>query len=192
MHVRGKVSESRSAISPYPGRLGSQVETPAEEPASPVREVALYLEAEGATAPVDSTDVPQMKQVRLRFEPRVLVIPAGTTVAFPNLDPVFHNVFSYSSAKRFDLGRYPKGHSKSVTFEKPGLVRVFCDVHSSMSAHILVVDTEHVAQPDASGRFVLEDVPEGRHTLTLWHPDLGEREVVVRVGEGTTHVELDF
>lgn len=179
-------------LSPYAGRLGGESGAAAPPPPA-VEEIALYLaDLRPPTAPPDSLPRPQLKQVSIRFDPRVLAIPVGTTVDFPNLDPVFHNVFSYSPAKRFDLGRYGKDKSKAVRFDTPGLVKVFCDVHASMAAYILVVDTPFVVQPDLTGAFVIEGIPEGRHRMTVWHPDRGEQVLEVEVGEGTTHVEIGF
>jgi len=115
--------------------------------------------------------MPQLAQKGQRFVPRVLPIAAGTTVDFPNMDPIFHNVFSLSPVKRFDLGRYPRGHSKRVTFATPGLVNVFCDIHSSMAAYVLVLPHHAFAQPDSAGAFTLPEVPAGRYVLHVWHPD---------------------
>lgn len=188
----GAPAPNSPRISPYAGRLGSEATTAAPPPAT-VQEVALYL-AELRPRPVhpDSLPRPAIRQVSIRFDPRVLAIPAGTIVDFPNLDPVFHNVFSYSPTKRFDLGRYGQGRSASVLFDRPGLVKVFCDVHASMSAYVLVVDTPFVVQPDATGTFVIDGVPEGKHRMTVWHPDRGERVVEVDVGDGTTRVDLEL
>jgi plastocyanin len=103
------------------------------------------------------------------FLPHVSVITAGTTVQFPNNDSVFHNVFAYFDAKKFDLGMYPRGASKSVTFDKPGVVALLCNVHSEMSAYIVVVDTPYYAVCDREGRFMLKDVPPGQYTVHAWH-----------------------
>ena len=158
-----------------------------------VREVALYLaDLRPQPADPDSLPRPAMHQVSIRFDPRVLAVPTGTTVDFPNLDPVFHNVFSYSPTKRFDLGRYGQNKSKSVRFDTAGLVKVFCDVHANMSAYILVVDTTFVVQPDATGSFAIEGIPEGRHRMTVWHPDRGEQVLEIDVGAGTTRVDIAF
>ena len=186
------VQSSAPRLSPYAGRLGGEAGDATPPPPS-VEEIALYL-ADLRPHPVrpDSLQRPQLRQVSIRFDPRVLAVPVGTTVDFPNLDPVFHNVFSYSPAKRFDLGRYGQDKSKSVRFDKPGLVKVFCDVHANMSAYILVVDTHFVVQPDLTGSFAIDGVPHGRHRLTVWHPDRGEQVLEIEVGEGTTHVEIGF
>jgi plastocyanin len=103
-----------------------------------------------------------------RFLPRVLPVTVGSTVAFPNGDPILHNVFSVSPARRFDLGLYRKGEGKSVTFDQPGLVRVYCNVHHAMIAYVAVLETPHFTMAGAEGRFTLE-VPDGPGTLTVWH-----------------------
>lgn len=186
---------TRATISPYAGRLGGDVERTSPPAATP-EEIAVHLGIAGDVAPPPAEDpsppTPEMRQVSIRFDPRVLAIPVGTTVAFPNMDPVFHNVFSYSPTRRFDLGRYGQGKSRSVTFDEPGLVKVFCDVHAEMSAYILIVDSPWVTQPDAGGNFAIEDVPPGVHRMTLWHPDRGERTVEIEVGDDTVHVELEL
>lgn len=103
------------------------------------------------------------------FEPRVLTIPVGSSVTFPNADPILHNVFSLSEGNRFDLGLYRKGAGKTWVFKAPGLVRVFCNVHHSMVAYIWVLDTPFSATPDSSGNFTLSGLPEGAGTLEIWH-----------------------
>lgn len=125
------------------------------------------------------------------FEPRVVAVTRGSTVDFPNDDPFFHNVFSLSRAASFDLGRYARGHSRSRVFPKAGLVKLFCDLHVYMSAVIFVFDHPWFAVPDATGRFLLDEVPAGRHTLKAWHERIGDAEVTVVVEPGrTSDVEL--
>ena len=102
------------------------------------------------------------------FSPYVLPVQVGTIVHFPNNDEVFHNVFSLSSTKRFDLGRYEQGASKSILFDKPGVVRLFCDIHSHMSAFIVVFSHRFFTTTDEAGQYSLEGVPEGRYTLVAW------------------------
>ena len=108
-----------------------------------------------------------------RFLPRVTIVPPGSTVRFPNRDPLKHNVFSVSAGNRFDLGLYGEGEGRAQRFEHPGLVRVYCNVHHAMIAYVLVLDTPHVVSPDAAGAFALEDVPEGMGRLTIWHERAG-------------------
>ena len=93
---------------------------------------------------------------------------------FPNDDPIYHNVFSLSRAKTFNLGRFPKGKSRGVRFDKPGVVKVFCQIHSHMSATVMVFDHPWFAIPDEEGTFELPDVPPGNHQITAWHERLGD------------------
>jgi plastocyanin len=111
----------------------------------------------------------QVATRKKEFVPRVLAVPVGSTVTFPNDDPILHNVFSVSGANRFDLGLYRKGPGKSWTFKSPGPVRVFCNVHHSMVSYIYVSDSPYYASPSADGNFVIADVPDGAGTLEVWH-----------------------
>jgi plastocyanin len=137
-------------------------------------------EAETALARVDGP-LPRLAQKDQCFVPRVLAIAAGTRVDFPNLDPIYHNVFSLSPVRRFDLGKYPRGNSRQILFPKPGLVNVYCDLHSDMEAFILVLPHHGFARPSASGEFTLPALPAGRYLLRAWHPDLGEQSVTVDI-----------
>lgn len=132
-----------------------------------------------------------MDQRNETFVPHVLAVMVGTVVDFPNSDKTFHNVFSLSKARRFDLGRYAAGHSKSVRFDRPGVVRVFCDIHSHMSAFVLVFTHPFfdVAEPD--GRFRLENVPPGTYTVVGWYEGDPRTTRSVTVPAGTlVDVEL--
>jgi plastocyanin len=115
------------------------------------------------------------------FTPRVLVVGVGTTVDFPNEDPIFHNVFSVSGDNRFDLDLYKRPKSGSWTFVHPGLARVYCNIHPQMSAVVLVRDNPFFTKAASDGSFSLEGVPAGRYTLKAWHERGGETsaEVVV-------------
>jgi plastocyanin len=125
------------------------------------------------------------------FVPHVLAVTVGTVVDFPNSDKTFHNVFSLSRAKRFDLGRYAAGRSKSVRFDRPGLVRVFCDIHSHMNAFVLVLSHPFFDVTDGDGRFRIDNVPAGTYTVVGWYE--GEprtsRSVTVPPG-GVADLEL--
>jgi len=123
----------------------------------------------------------RMDQLEQHFIPRILVVPAGQSVEFVNSDNVFHNIFSYSPPKKFDLGRYPKGHSRSVTFVKPGEVQVYCDIHSDMRADIIVVPNALWSLVGRSGRYRIDRVPAGAHTLKVWLPSTGERSYRIDV-----------
>jgi plastocyanin len=108
-------------------------------------------------------------QQNRRFHPHLLVVPVGTAVDFPNRDPFFHNVFSMYDGKRFDLGLYESGTTRSVTFTRPGASFIFCNIHPEMSAVVMAVDTPYYAVSDRGGRVTIAGVPEGRYRLFAWH-----------------------
>lgn len=112
----------------------------------------------------------EMRMEKKKFSPRVLPVTKGTTVNFPNLDPILHNAFSTSTNKNFDLGLYSGGETGSKTFEKPGLVRVYCNVHHGMVAYILVFDNTFFTKIEDNGSFKLTDLPETSGKLFIWHP----------------------
>jgi hypothetical protein len=114
-----------------------------------------------------------MEQTNRRFSPDTLVIQAGSQVSFPNLDPIFHNVFSLSKSKTFDLGYYPKGQTRLVTFSAPGIVYVDCHLHPNMAGTIVVTPNRWNTKADQDGRFVLKDVPPGNYTIVAWHKVAG-------------------
>jgi len=138
--------------------------------------------AESALA-VAAPETPRLAQKGQMFVPRVVAIAVNSNVAFPNEDPIYHNVFSLSPTRRFDLGKYRRGGSRTVNFPKPGLVNVYCDIHSNMEAFILVLPHHGFARPKASGEFRLPDLPAGTYVVHVWHPDLGEQTVSVEVPE---------
>jgi plastocyanin len=130
----------------------------------PAIQAVVYIEGGKKSEPLTHAMVDQRHKT---FLPHVSVVTVGTTVRFPNDDTVFHNVFAYYDAKKFDLGMYPKGASRSVTFDKPGVVALLCNIHSEMSAYIMVVDTPYYAVTDSKGRFMI-DLPAGHYTLHGW------------------------
>ncbi|MBI2568588.1 MAG: methylamine utilization protein [Candidatus Schekmanbacteria bacterium] len=133
----------------------------------------------------------KVAQSNKEFSPRVSIVRAGSEVAFPNLDRIFHNVFSLSPTKSFDLGLYRNGASKSVAFDKPGLVHVFCNIHSHMIAYLLVVDSDIYGITDQAGNITLERVPAGMQTVSGWSAEGEEwsRSVVVKAA-GTAELEV--
>jgi plastocyanin len=132
-----------------------------------------------------------MDQHNETFVPHVLAITTGTTVDFPNSDRIYHNVFSLSKTKSFDLGRYAAGHARSVTFDRPGIVRVFCDIHSHMNAFILVFSHPFFAMTDAEGRYRIENVPPGTYGVIAWNEGISSEPRPVTVADGAV-TELDF
>jgi plastocyanin len=118
------------------------------------------------------------------FSPHVLVVPAGSTVSFPNHDPFNHNVFSLSEEQPFDLGLYGRGETRSVRFTRAGIIRVYCNVHAQMSALIVVRDGPYFAQPEGDGSFALPPVPPGQYLLHAWHERAGEITQPLEVPSG--------
>lgn len=133
---------------------------------------------------------PTMSQSNMMFLPSVLAVAVGTTVSFPNQDPFFHNVFSYSREKKFDLGRYPKGQAQEVTFDKPGIIKVFCEIHYSMRAYIHVLKTPYFAVSDERGAFKISDVKPGDYTLHVWQENLPEITQPITIGPEGKKLEI--
>lgn len=132
----------------------------------PAANVVVWLDA--PNAPRSKTPRAVLDQRNLTFSPHVLVVRVGTTVDFPNSDRVFHNVFSFRDGKRFDLGMYPVGATRPVIFDKPGLSRLFCNIHPNMAAYVMVVDSPYFGISGESGVFSLADVPADRYTYHAW------------------------
>ena len=135
----------------------------------------------------------EVEQKDLTFVPALLPIEVGTRVQFPNLDDQYHNIFSYSPAKRFDLGRYRPEERPipSVLFDQPGLVTLRCDIHEHMRGLILVLSTPYFVMTDTAGRYRLDKLPAGRHTLKAWIDSRTTREKPIDLKEGQTlHVDL--
>lgn len=196
--IRGTLRSSRGptpvrSANAYPGRASSMPMTAVMEHGA-ARDAVLWLEKVPAAADTARPGPrPKLAQKDQCFLPRVLPIAQGTSVDFPNMDPIFHNVFSASPTKRFDLGKYGRGQSKRVRFEKPGLVNVYCDIHSSMEAFVLVLPTHVFSQPDAGGAWALPAVPAGGYTLHVWHPDRPEVKREVRLpASGDLTVDLEW
>jgi plastocyanin len=145
--------------------------------------VVIYLEGPAASAlPKPATF--SMQQINRRFTPDLLVVPVGAAVAFPNMDPIFHNIFSLSKPKTFDLGSYDKGESRSVTFTKTGIVYVYCHLHPNVEATIVVTPTRWYARSDTSGQFRIPNVPPGQYTVVAWHKAAGFFRKTIIVGPG--------
>ena len=186
--------EVRRTPRPAEARPGTaEIGLPARHDAPDRRRSVVYLQ----TAPQGAFEVGEKPRARLdqrneAFDPYVLAIGTGTTVDFPNNDRTYHNVFSLSKAARFDLGRYSRGRSKSVRFDQPGVVRVFCDIHSHMSAFILVFAHRYFATTEADGRYRIARVPPGSYMVAVWS-DGEEREArPVTIPPEGGPVELDL
>ncbi len=131
------------------------------------KDVVIWLNIPGGPATSVREKV-VLDQRNMQFAPRVLAVRVGTAVEMPNSDRLLHNVFSFHDGKVFDLGLYPVGASKTVTFDKPGLSRIFCNIHPSMAAYVLAVDSAYFAVSSTDGRFTIPDVPPGTYTYGAW------------------------
>lgn len=154
--------------------------------------VVIWLEGPVVSPRTQKTPPPSMNQQNRRFDPDLVVIPAGGSVSFPNMDPIFHNVFSLSKPKSFDLGNYPKGDTRTVVFPKPGIVYVNCRLHPNMAGTVVVTPTDWFARAAAKdGQYELKDVAPGNYTVVAWHKTTGFIRKQVTVTEGHDLV-VDF
>lgn len=157
---------------------------PRPKPLPELRNVVIFFaDIPGGKAAPRQASIAQRDE---QFVPHMVAVTAGSSVAFPNNDPFFHNVFSLSRGASFNLGRYPSGASRSKTFAKPGIVKVFCEIHSHMSAVVRVFDHGWFTVPSEDGTYVMDDVPAGEHTLVAWHERSGERRERVTIRPGGT------
>lgn len=173
--VEGRVEISRGLTARRPrfriyAEPGAGAVPPAHDPhQAEWQNIVVYVERVPPPAGTGTAERAILRQHDERFLPHVLPIVRGMTVEFQNDDDLFHNVFSLSRTKEFDLGRYPRGVSRAVTFDRSGIVQVFCHIHSDMSAVILVLDNGFFAVPDSAGRYAIPDLPPGEYTLVAWH-----------------------
>jgi len=190
--IRGRV-ELRKAPTPVERRPSvSELGAPSARDLPDLLRSVVYLES----APRGAFETSEgghaiMDQRNETFVPHLLAITTGTTVDFPNSDRFYHNVFSLSKTKRFDLGRYAAGGSRHVTFDQPGIVRVFCDIHTHMSAFILVFGHPFFALTDDQGRYHIDNVPPGTYNVIAWHEGSASEPRPVTVPDGAD-AELDF
>jgi len=191
--IRGRVEVSRVMQPverrPNPADLG----TPPPREIPDVRRAVVFLE----TAPAAALEAREPVRARMdqrneTFLPHVLTIDAGTLVDFPNNDKTYHNVFSLSKTRKFDLGRYASGKSKSIRFERPGIVRVFCDIHSHMSAFIMVFSHPYYSKAEADGRYRIDNIPPGTYTVAAWHEGETRETKTVTIPAQGGDVDLDF
>jgi plastocyanin len=190
--IKGRVDLRRSAVAAERRPGVADLGTPAARDLPDLRRSVVYLES----APRGAFETNEgghavMDQRNETFVPHVLAVMTGTTVDFPNTDAFYHNVFSLSKPARFDLGRYAAGKSRSVRFDKAGIVRVFCDIHSHMNAFILVFSHPFFALTNAEGRYGIDNVPPGTYNVIAWNEGTTSEPKPVSVPEGGV-AELDF
>jgi len=203
--IRPTASPLPSA-SPLPVATSTPRPTPTPVPPGEVRVKVIVTGADGKALPAADAVAwfpglrgpapaapPRMASRDKRFEPRVLAVPQGSAVTFPNYDKIFHNVFSLSEASPFDLGLYRNGAARTTSFEKPGVVRVYCNIHPQMAAYVVVLDGNLYAQTGKDGLALVSGVPAGRRTLKVWEERGGEWSgtVVVPPG-GTVEITVPF
>jgi len=165
------------------GAVAGKIVVMAEgSPKSDASGIVVYLPGVGAPQPLARS--PQVHQRNIQFAPELTVIPQGTTVDFPNDDRIFHNVFSVSEPARFDLGLYKSGDSKSVKFDRSGVVDVYCNIHPQMAAKILVLDTPYYALTGSTGSFLIPNVPPGTYPVVAWQTYGDEYQGTVTVPPG--------
>src|SRR6266487_1363048 len=161
------------------------------KPSPDLSNAVLYLETPAAVTTAARPVTVEIAITDKTYAPHVVVVPLGSTVRFPNHDPFNHNVFSVSEPNSFDLGLYGRGEAKSYTFEHPGLVRVYCNVHPRMVAYVLVMENRYYAQPANDGSFAIDNVPAGRYRLHVWHERIPS-EVVKDVSAGVAEPDLQI
>lgn len=172
--------------------LNQRYAASADIPLAPINPPAAVVYLEGNfRAQNDSKAPARMAQKNIAFAPDLLPVLVGTAVDFPNLDDTYHNVFSYSKAKRFDLGRYRKDEKPTtVVFDRPGAVTIHCEIHERMRGTILVLETPYFVKTDPAGRYRLEHLPAGNYVLKAWVAGDDVREHPVELKGGTLHVDF--
>src|SRR5713226_7361867 len=173
------------------------VDTEHKTASSHAENVVVWLTPIAARAPAMpfSKQPLRLTQHNKSFEPHVLVVPVGSAVQFPNRDPFFHNVFSLFEGKRFDLGLYEAGTTRNVSFDRPGISYIFCNIHAEMSAVVIALDTPYFGISNRKGEIVIPHVPAGRYTMRAWYEtalmeslDAMTREISVNENRSTLGV----
>lgn len=184
----GLTVEAMKPAPARPGYVAPATKKPVQKP--DVAPAIVYLERDDETYPQTRTgEIVKIRQEGYQFRPAVVAVQTGSKVTFPNLDDEFHNVFSYSKVKRFDLGRFRKDEvSPQQVFDKPGVVKIYCEIHQHMRCFVLVLDTPWFVTTDAGGRFSLKNIPPGEYWLRAFQPSekLMQQRVTVTEGKTTT------
>ncbi|BDC48794.1 hypothetical protein F183_A11100 [Bryobacterales bacterium F-183] len=196
VEVTRPLTRRRIAVDAYQNRAPALDGGAALNPSNEMDSVAIYVERingmpVGLPASTVSQEPLELRQKNRNFSRQLVIVPVGATVSFPNDDPIFHNVFSLSKAKAFDLGYFPKNQTRVVKFTKPGIVEVFCHLHANMSATVVVAPTQYYTQPAKDGSFVLRDLPAGAEVdLVAWHRAAGFFRRRVKVPAGNVRFVL--
>jgi plastocyanin len=188
----GPVTDPVPSTATVSGRL--RVIDRGGRPAQDVGQAVIWLMPANGRPPAVNAGVATITTENRTFSPHVVMVPVGSTVRFPNRDGFNHNVFSLTDGNAFDLGLYERGEGKSATFANPGVVSIFCNVHSNMSAIVVVRNSPWAAQPLADGSFTIGNVPPGEYVLHLWHervPQTTRPVTVTAAGLQLPELELD-
>lgn len=168
--IKGKISSekktARKVVQRYPGK-----HVKSAKKLEPLPAIIMLLGPVKGHPPSKPLQNAKIIQKNFQFEPQLLIVPINSKVEFPNMDTEFHNVFSYSKIKRFDLGRYHKGESKTVTFKKPGVGKIYCEIHEWMRAAIIVVENPFYTVADMKGYYEIKNIPPGTYEFLIWKID---------------------
>jgi plastocyanin len=175
--------------------LNQRYQTNVEAPLTPSNPPAAVVYLEGdfrAVEKIAAKGSMEMTQKNIAFAPDLIAVRVGTAVEFPNMDDMYHNVFSYSKTKRFDLGRFRKDEKPgTIVFDKPGVVTVHCEIHDRMRGVVLVLETPYFKKTDSAGRYRLEHLPAGHFLLRAWVSENDVRERPLDLKDGAT-LHVDF
>lgn len=163
------------------------IEKGSDQPEASFDNALVYLS--GITTPPDPEPILQVQQDK-QFQPRLVPVVAGGQVDFRNEDQVIHNVFSTDPANPFDLGRYPSGQSRTLTFDKLGVQPVYCNIHRQMVSYVAVVENRFHALTDTEGNYAINDIPPGNYQLHVWHIFGGELEQPIHIDDTDQQLEL--
>lgn len=149
--------------------------------------------SEAIQAVIEARPLPVIDQKDMKFKPHVLSVLVGEAVGFPNSDPLFHNVYSGSKLKAFNLGMYPQGESKELAFDEAGIIELLCNVHSEMKAYLVVKEHPYFATVERDGTFRIDNIPPGEYTVQAWHPKAQDAISQVTIESGAdAKVDLEF
>ena len=190
IHITKRLTKQRVTLEASGYQRGVAVPLDTSSPdleQSDLARTAVYLEGDSLPGGPITVEVNQKNR---RFDPELIVAPVGSTISFPNLDPIFHNVFSLSKTKSFDLGYYPKNDTRKVTFDKPGVVQVYCHLHPNMSMAVVITPNRLALRP-LPGKFLFRGLPDGTYRVVVWHKSAGYFRKTVAVSGGRASVEFD-
>jgi len=186
--VAGLISLAGAGLGAAPQHEGS-VAGLAKAGGKLAADVVVWLEAPDAPRSHEGRFV--LEQRNMEFFPKVLAAPVGATVELPNYDRIFHNVFSFSNGKPFDLGLYPTGASKRIKLDRAAINRLYCNIHPHMAAYIVAVDSPYYATTDKTGAFTIRGVPAGRYTYHAWRSGGSTLTATVNVGDSASTEPLE-